>query len=517
MPLRPAALTASFAALAALAVFASPASAALHLTQVETGFSSPVHVTAPPGDPHRLMVVERAGKIIEIVDGQKQAAPFLDITTSVRSGGEQGLLSMAFAPDYGTSGRYYIYYTAPRDMDAGGSVLTVDEISPSGRRNIYTVDHPSAGNHNGGQLQFGPDGLLYAATGDGASTPAMAQDLNSRLGKVLRVNPLSPNAASPEIYAYGLRNPFRFSFDRQTGDLIIGDVGAGSREEVDFSAAGTASGVNYGWPCREGSATGPGGCTATGNVVDPVLEKNHTSPNSGGDGYCAIIGGFVSRGPTLPELDGRYVYGDNCNTGVRSVSLPAAGDDASTGLDVPGLSSFGEDSCGHLYATSLSGGQLYRIDGDTFTPCPEPPPPGTNPPPGTGGPGGSPNPPGGGNGDPGTTPPGDTRAPVVRIGSLRRQPVLRLRGFRLSVRCDELCGATITGTVRVKESKRVYVLTRATRQIAAGKRVKLTLRASRRLRRAIRRGGRATATLAVVARDAAGNAATAKRRVRAVR
>jgi glucose/arabinose dehydrogenase len=503
MPLR---LNALVAALAACACSAPPASAALNLTEVGT-FTSPVYVTAPPGDPHRVFVVEQAGKIIEVLDGQKLATPFLDISGDVRSGGEQGLLSMAFAPDYATSGRFYVYYTAPRAGDSSGSVITVDEVSAAGRRNVFTVDHENAGNHNGGQLQFGPDGLLYAATGDGGSTPAKAQDLSSQLGKVLRVDPLS--GAGPETYAYGLRNPFRFSFDRQTGDLIIGDVGQSAREEVDFSAPGTAPGVNYGWPCREGSIAGPGGCTATGNVVDPVLEKTHS-----GDGYCAIIGGYVVRDPALGALAGHYVYGDHCSTHVRAVTLPGAGDDVDTGLDVPGLSSFGEDSCGHLYAASLSG-PVYRIDGDAFTPCPEPAPgPGPGPAPGPApGPGGPP-PPGGGATD-------DTRAPAVRLGSLRRQRALRLHGFRMSVRCDELCGVTVTATVRIKGSKRTYLLARMTRPLAANKRVKRTLRASirtlRAIRSALRNHHRVTATFVAVGRDAAGNAGTAKRSVQARR
>jgi hypothetical protein len=518
VPLR---LSTLLAAIAAFAFAAPPASAALHLTPIGTGFSSPVYVTAPPGDPHRLFVVEQGGKIFEVLDGQKQAAPFLDMTTLVRAGGEQGLLSMAFAPDYATSGRYYVYYTAPRAGDTGGSVITVDEISPAGRRNIFTVDHPGAGNHNGGQLQFGSDGLLYAATGDGGSTPAKAQDLTSRLGKVLRVNPLSADAANPEIYAYGLRNPFRFSFDRQTGDLIIGDVGASAREEIDLSPMGTAAGVNYGWPCREGSIAGPGGCTATGKVFDPVLEKNHTATSSGGDGYCAIIGGYRVRDAALGSLAGRYVYGDNCNDELRSAALaaPRTTDDVGTGVHVAGLSAFGEDSCGHVYATSLSG-TVYRIDGDAFTPCPEPPPPPPPAPAPTSNPGssGSQNPAGDGDGT--TTPPlPDTRAPVVRLGSQLRQPALRLGGFRLSISCDELCGATVTGIVRIGGSKRVYVLAPVTRQLAANARVKLTLRASNRALRAIgaarRNHRRVTATITVVGRDAAGNATTAKRTVRA--
>src|SRR4051794_11766986 len=242
MPLRlPAMLV---AALAAVVFYAAPASAALHLSSIGD-FTSPVYVTAPPGDPHRVFVVERAGRIIEVRDGVKQDPAFLDISSRVRStGGEQGLLSMAFAADYATSGRYYVYYTAPRASDSGGSVITVEEFSPTEHHVVFTVDHPTNSNHNGGQLQFGPDGLLYAGTGDGGSgndPPNNAQNRSSNLGKLLRVDPLSTDASRPSIYALGLRNPFRFSFDRQTGDLIIGDVGQSAREEIDFSAKGTAA------------------------------------------------------------------------------------------------------------------------------------------------------------------------------------------------------------------------------------------------------------------------------------
>jgi glucose/arabinose dehydrogenase len=485
MPLRLSAILAA----AALAVAAPPASAALHLTPVGTGFDHPVYVTAPPGDPHRLFVVEQPGRIVELVDGVQQATPFLDIHSEVKSTGtEQGLLSMAFAPDYAVSGRYYVYYTAPRAGDSGGSVITVEEFSPSGRRVVFTVDHPTNSNHNGGQLQFGPDGMLYAGTGDGGSgndPPGNAQNPSSRLGKLLRTNPLS-TSGTPEIYALGLRNPFRFSFDRGTGDLTIGDVGQNAYEEVDFAPAGTAAGRNYGWNCREGMhATAGVTCTAPG-AVDPVLEKEHSST-----GFCAIIGGYVVRDTSVPELTGRYVYGDNCASGIRSVTLPGAHDDAATGLTVSGLSSFGEDSCGHVYAASL-GGSVYRIDGDAFTPCPL---------------GGGPVP----------TPP-DTRPPVVRIGAHRRQRVLRLRGVRLSVNCDEMCGATATGVVRIT-GRRGLVLARVARQLGAHKRVKVTLKASRKtlrsIRAALRRHRRVTVKITVVGRDAAGNAGRATRTVRA--
>src|SRR4051794_22214220 len=286
MPLR--VVTTLPAPTAGPAVCAAPASAALHLSSIGD-FISPVYVTAPPGDPHRVFVVEQAGRIIEVRDGVKQSQAFLDITSSVKPGGEQGLLSMAFAPDYATSGRYYVYYTAPRAGDSGGSVITVEEFSPTEHHVVFTVDHPTNSNHNGGQLQFGPDGLLYAGTGDGGSgndPPNNAQNPAVNLGKMLRINPTAAGA-TPQQYAIGLRNPFRFSFDRQTGDLIIGDVGQGAREEVDFSRKGTAPGTNYGWRCWEGTLknTNITPQCDPGNDVKPVLEKNHST-----DGFCAIIG-----------------------------------------------------------------------------------------------------------------------------------------------------------------------------------------------------------------------------------
>jgi hypothetical protein len=418
---------------------------------------------------------------------------------------------MAFAPDYATSGRLYVYYTAPRPGDANGSVITVEEFGPGGRRIVFSVDHPDNTNHNGGQLEFGPDGMLYAGTGDGGSgndPPDNAQTLGTnRLGKLLRTDPLS-TSGNPETYAYGLRNPFRFSFDRGTGDLVIGDVGQNAYEEVDFAPAGTAPGRNYGWRCREGLHPTPGvTCPAPQpvNPVDPVLEKEHSST-----GFCAIIGGYVVRDTSVPELAGRYVYGDNCAAGIRSVTLPGARDDAATGLSIAGLTSFGEDSCGHVYATS-GGGAVYRIDGETFTPCGSTPAPGPSPGP-TPGPGPSPNP------NPGPTP-GDTRKPVVQLGAHRSEDMLRLRGVRVSVKCDEMCGATVTGRIRIARVERAFVLKRVARPLAAHTRVKVTLRASRRtlkaVRAALRRHRGVTAKIVAVGRDAAGNAGVAKRSVRA--
>jgi glucose/sorbosone dehydrogenase len=498
MPLRlPAMLVAAFVA---VAVYAAPASAALHLSSIGD-FTSPVYATAPPGDPHRVFVVEQAGRIIEVRDGVKQDPAFLDITRDVKSGGEQGLLSMAFAPDYATSGRYYVYYTAPLSGDAGGSVITVEEFSPAGRRPVFTVPHPTNSNHNGGQLQFGPDGLLYAGTGDGGSgndPPGNAQNPGSNLGKLLRINPTTAGA-SPEQYAIGLRNPFRFSFDRQTGDLIIGDVGQNAREELDFSAKGTPAGTNYGWRCWEGTLknTNITPQCDPGNDVKPVFEKNHST-----DGYCAIIGGYVVRDSALGSLAGRYVYGDNCAPGVRSITLPAANDDAATGLTVDGLSSFGEDSCGHLYATSLSG-PVYRIDGDSFSPCPEPPPGG----------GGTTPPPGGG------TPP-DTTPPGLALTAWPNQHALRNDGFWVRARCSELCGVNLTGTMRISGQEHVYKLKRRARLVAADRRQMVTLplwsRGLRALRTALKNHRKVTATISATALDAAKNPATENHSLRAV-
>src|SRR3954447_14457013 len=500
MPLRLPAMLA--AALAAAAVFAAPASAALHLSSIGT-FDTPVYVTAPPNDPHRVFVVEQGGKIIEVRDGVKQDPAFLDITSRVKSGGEQGLLSMAFAPDYATSGRYYVYYTAARPASTGdtsGSVITVEEFSSTEHHVVFTVDHPTNSNHNGGQLQFGPEGLLYAATGDGGSgddPPNNAQNPAVDLGKMLRIN---PTAAMPRLeqYALGLRNPFRFSFDRQTGDLIIGDVGQGAREEVDFSTKGTPAGTNYGWRCWEGTLknTNIAPQCDPGNDVKPVLEKNHSS-----DGFCAIIGGYVVRDASLGSLAGRYVYGDNCAQGIGSVTLPAASDDAPTGLTVAGLSSFGEDSCGHVYATSLNG-PVYRIDGDSFSPCPEPPP-GSGPPTG------------------GNPPPPDTTPPTLVLSAWPTQHPLRRNGFWVRARCSELCGLNLGGTMRIARQTHVYKLKRVARLLAADRRQMITLplwsRGLRALRTALKNKRRVTVTVDATALDAAKNPAVASEGLQAIR
>ena len=342
----------------------------LRLVKVGT-FKSPVFAQGPPGDASRLMVVEQAGRIRVVRNGRALGAPFLDIRSMVSSGGERGLLSMAFAPDYATSHRVYVYYTGRNgDVKIDELKASGDRADPSSRRNVITIAHHTFPKHNGGQLQIGPDGKLYAGIGDGGreSDPSRTgQNLGTLLGKLIRIDPkpgggygvpadnpfVGRSGVRPEIYAYGFRNPYRFSFDRLTGGLTIADVGQNEIEEIDFAAKGRAAGANYGWSAFEGRKRFHGGASGT---VFPVLQQFHKN------GWCAIIGGYVVRDRSLRGVYGRYVYGDNCKTGIRSVVLSPghAGGARRISLAVPALSSFGEDEQGRVYATSLNG-QLYRL------------------------------------------------------------------------------------------------------------------------------------------------------------
>jgi hypothetical protein len=348
-------------------------------------FTSPMYITAPRGDGERLFVVEQRGTIRVVKDGLPLGTPFLDLSGPVLSGGERGLLSLAFAPDYATSGRFYVFYTA----EAPVGQLTIveyrrsanaDVADPATARAVLTIPHP-VGNHNGGQLQFGPDGYLYIGTGDGGGggdPDANAQDLRSLLGKLLRIDPRAADgapysippdnpfvgrtSARAEIWSYGLRNPWRFSFDRLTGDLAIADVGQTAWEEIDFAPAPERGrGLNFGWACWEGRhAYGPNAARAEcspqpGNHTPPVHEYSH-------DRGCSITGGYVVRDPGLAALAGRYVYGDYCDGTLWSLVLssPNAFGDVPAPLSVPALTSFGEDACGRVYALS-GAGTVYRL------------------------------------------------------------------------------------------------------------------------------------------------------------
>jgi glucose/arabinose dehydrogenase len=323
-----------------------------------------------------VFVVEQGGKIWVLQGGKRVRRPFLDITGRVTSGGEQGLLSMAFAPDYASSRRFYVYYTdrneSNRVVEFRRSARSPNRANVTTGRNVLVMSD-FAPNHNGGLLLFGPDGLLYIGTGDGggAGDPeGNGQKLSSLLGKILRIDPRR-SASSPytvprsnpfvgrggrdEIYAYGLRNPWRFSFDRRNGDLYIGDVGQNRLEEIDYARRGQAKGRNYGWSCFEGRSRFDSSRSCQG-AVPPVLDYDRDN------GECSVTGGVVVRDPGLRALSGRYVYGDYCRGQIRSfrISGGKATDDGSLGLTVPELSSFGEDARARVYATSLNG-TVYRL------------------------------------------------------------------------------------------------------------------------------------------------------------
>jgi len=325
----------------------------------------------------RLFVVEKDGQIQIVVDGAQQPEPFLDIGTLVgSSGSEQGLFAVAFHPDYRANGRFFVHYTDK----AGDTVIARYNISqdpnmadPASALVLLTQDQPYA-NHNGGQIAFGPDGYLYIGLGDGGSggdPHENGQNLSTLLGKLLRLdvdgdapyaipsdNPFSSqDTARPEIWAYGLRNPWRFSFDRTTGDLFIGDVGQNRLEEIHWTQAGAAGGTNYGWNTLEGSSCfeSSGDCDHAGLEL-PILEYEH------GLG-CSVTGGFRYRGAAQPTFGAAYFYGDYCSGRVWASAQDRAGEwtpvaELQTDL---GLSSFGEDEAGELYATDVRGGGLYRL------------------------------------------------------------------------------------------------------------------------------------------------------------
>ena len=316
-----------------------------------SGFDAPTFVTAAPGEPGRLYVVEQAGRIRYVVD-RRIAGTFLDIRDRVRSGGEQGLLSVAFSPDYARDHRFYVDYT-----DRTGDTRVAEFRSHDGRavpgsaRQLLFVHQPYA-NHNGGQLAFGPDGLLYVGMGDGGSEgdpQNRAQNLHDRLGKLLRADPRGANPRW-QIVGYGLRNPWRFSFDRTTGDLYIGDVGQNNWEEVDFRPRAKLDRLaNYGWRIYEGR-TRYAPCTPAGpgELVWPITVYSHR------DG-CSVTGGYVHRG--------RYFFGDFCSGTVWSLRVQngRATDVRKESAHIGQLSSFGEDASGELYAVSLGSGRLYRL------------------------------------------------------------------------------------------------------------------------------------------------------------
>lgn len=353
--------------------------------QVATGFDMPVFVTSPPGDA-RLFVVEKPGVIRIIANGQVLDTAFLDISDRIPSlfgeDDERGLLGLAFHPDYAANGRFYVFYS----VAVGGAkdLEVVDEFLVSADPNVAdpasdtrVLEMPDfAGNHNGGMIAFGPDdGFLYIAHGDGGGggdPEEYGQTTNELYGNILRIdvttlpytipasNPFAAGGGEPEIWSYGLRNPWRFSFDRETSDMYIGDVGQNAVEEIDVEPASSPGGVNYGWNDMEGSECfdPANGCQTAGRTL-PVYEYSHAS------GGCTVIGGYVYRGCAMPGYQGTYFFGDYCSSWVRSFRWDGAGgftDELNwDNLATNNIVSFGEDRAGELYIVQQSPGTIYKI------------------------------------------------------------------------------------------------------------------------------------------------------------
>ncbi len=346
--------------------------------QVATGFSQPLFVTYAPGA-NDLYVVEKSGKV-EIIEGSgPRSTPFMNISSKLSTSGEQGLLSIAFHPNYTNNSFVYAFYS----RSDGDSVIsrfstsrTAKTVDINTEKVLLVIDRiQSRDNHNGGQLQFGPDGDLYISTGDGGSQDdpdGNGQNKNVLNAKILRIdvkddgtytipdgNPYKSSGGKPEIWAYGLRNPWRFSFDKSTGDLWIGDVGGSQAEEVNFQArnATDAAGRNYGWHVMEGSNCVSNGCDKSGKTL-PVFTYAHTN------GWCSITGGYVYRGAQYAAMQGRYFMGDYCTGTIWSVVPNGSGGWTSKvelNNGVPHLSGFGEGPDGSLYGTDLDDGRIYKL------------------------------------------------------------------------------------------------------------------------------------------------------------
>jgi glucose/arabinose dehydrogenase len=348
------------------------------LRRVAGGLGDALFVTAAPGQASRLFVVQQSGRIIVLQNGRRLRRPFLDVSGLISAGGERGLLGLAFHPDYARNGRFYVNYT-----DRAGDTRVVEYRRASASRAdrgsarlLLRVDQPYA-NHNGGHLAFGPDGDLYIGLGDGGSggdPHGNGQRTDTLLGKILRIdvdartggkpygipsdNPYASGGGRPEIYSYGLRNPWRFSFDRERSDIWIGDVGQGSIEEIDYRPAGQARGANFGWNAFEGRSTFAGAGAVRGRPpVAPVAQYTHAKG-------CSVTGGYVYRGTRVPALRGRYLFADYCSGRVWSMRAgPSPGglreDTGRLGVSLSTVTSFGEGLRGDVYV--VAGGGLYRF------------------------------------------------------------------------------------------------------------------------------------------------------------
>jgi glucose/arabinose dehydrogenase len=446
---------------ALLMALTAPAAAAPHLVDLGT-FDRPLYVTSPPGD-QRIFVVEKGGTI-KLVGG----GTFLNISSDVKSDQEErGLLSMAFSPNYASNGLFYVDYTNTEGdievVEFKRSASNPNVADPGSRRQVFFAEHSDKEFHNGGQLQFGPDGSLYVSIGD-AQTGANAQNLSVPYGKINRLN----LNGGYTVWSHGLRNPWRFSFDRSTGDLIVGDVGESTWEEIDWSAAPTrGQGVDFGWPDAEGP-DGTGG-------QRPIAAHRHNPP----DAFCAIVGGYVVRDPGLPTLNGKYVYGDNCDSAIWALTPRTGANDHKTGLTVSRLTSFGQDSCGHIYAASLEG-HVYRLQDGALSPCTL-------------------------NGHP-----ADTTPPKLSVALSGLKKALRKHRLKVAMRCNERCSVAV-GT----RLKNVRKLKARHRDLGANQRAVVTLKLSKstmkKLRKRLKHHSSVRVSVAVRATDALGNTKTVHR------
>lgn len=344
------------------------------IQQVSSGYTQPTGIVST-NDDDRLYIVEQAGTIRHTTPGQSGSEVFMDITDKVVANGEMGLLGLAFHPDYAENGYIFVNYIDKNENTVIARYHAADgKVDPASEKVILQVEQPYS-NHNGGDLAFGPDGYLYASLGDGgsASDPKNnAQDLNTLLGKVLRLdintdqpytiptnNPfVSRDDARPEIWAYGLRNPWRISFDSQTGDLYIADVGQGEREEVNFQPASSRGGENYGWRCFEGTNEyNMEGCIDPKDFIKPIVEYGHD------EGRCSITGGYAYRGTSQPTMEGKYFYGDFCGGQLYYAQRQGETWQQTLALETDlAISAFGVDSSEELYVADYDGGIIYKIE-----------------------------------------------------------------------------------------------------------------------------------------------------------
>ncbi len=373
----------TFAFAASLAAAAPPA---LTPQPFVTGFAFPLEIVAPDDATNRLFVVEQTGRIRIIRNGAIVATPFLDLSGSVIAGGEEGLLGLAFHPQFASNGFFFVYYTRPRSGDPGGDEIVIERFQRSLNPDVgdaasgvilLVIQHPQFANHQSGKLAFGPDGYLYASVGDGGGggDPFMTgQNLGEFRGKILRFDvdggfPYAIPATNPfagssdpgvhkEIWDYGLRNAWRFSFDRLTGDLLIADVGQNLWEEIDFEPAGSGGGRNYGWSIFEATHcfNPPTGCSLANHTL-PVIEYGHNAA-----GGFSVTGGYRYRGTTLPALSGYYVYGDYVSGHLWAASPDSGGLWTTTQVgQTTNPSAFGQDASGELYVTDLGAGAVLRL------------------------------------------------------------------------------------------------------------------------------------------------------------